>query len=209
MVLLLCNQLSRRAYEIVSNQLNWTRKHQILRGFWAQSVQARHLPLSGCVENYQGGKQMGLNNSNKKIGGYLLAVFAMFGILSVASMTANAQYQGYGRDRDYRDDRYRRDDRYNRNGYNNGSQVARQQGYSYGMNVGAADAQRGQSFSPQRSHYWKDGSAGYSSYYGNRGQYKQIFRDAFAQGYREGFQRFGGYNRRGNNGGWGNGRNPW
>src|ERR1700752_1462701 len=127
MVLLLCNQLSRRAYEIVSNQLNWTRKRQILRGFWAQSVQARHLPLSGCGENYQGGKQMGLNNSNKKIGGDLLAVFAIFGILSLVIMTPNAQYQGYARGRDYGYDPYRRDDRYNRNGYNNGSQVPRQQ----------------------------------------------------------------------------------
>jgi len=62
------------------------------------------------------------------------------------------------------------------------------------MNVGAADAQRGQSFSPQRSRYWKNATEGYS--YGNKGQYKQIFRDAFEQGYREGFQRYAG-NRRG------------
>ena len=40
----------------------------------------------------------------------------------------------------------------------------------------------------------------YNSYYGNRGQYRQVFRDAFLQGYREGFQRFA-YNRRGR---WGN-----
>ena len=73
---------------------------------------------------------------------------------------------------------------------------ARQQGYSYGMNVGAADAQRGQSFDPQRSRYWRNATEGYNSSYGNRGQYKQVFRDAFEQGYREGFQRYGG-NRRG------------
>jgi len=65
------------------------------------------------------------------------------------------------------------------------------------MNVGAADAQRGQSFDPQRSKYWRNASEGYNGYYGNRDQYRQVFRSAFEQGYREGFQRYG-YNRRGN-----------
>jgi len=64
------------------------------------------------------------------------------------------------------------------------------------MNVGAADAQRGQSYDPQRSRYWRNATEGYNSSYGNKGQYKQIFRDAFEQGYREGFQRFAS-NRRG------------
>ena len=65
------------------------------------------------------------------------------------------------------------------------------------MNVGAADAQRGQSYSPQRSRYWKNATEGYNDSYGNRGQYKQVFRDAFEQGYRDGFQRFANNNRRG------------
>ena len=133
---------------------------------------------------------MKLAYSSKKIGGYLLAFFLLFGVLTVPSSSAQAQYD---RDRDRRDDRGdRRDDRYRDR--NNNYQTARQQGYSYGMNVGAADAQRGQSFSPQRSRYWKNATEGYS--YGNKGQYKQIFRDAFEQGYREGFQRYAG-NRRG------------
>ena len=133
---------------------------------------------------------MKLAYSSKKIGGYLLAFFLLFGVLTVASSSAQAQYD---RDRDRREDRgYRRDDRYRDR--NNNYQTARQQGYSYGMNVGAADAQRGQSFSPQRSRYWKNATEGYS--YGNKGQYKQVFRDAFEQGYREGFQRYAG-NRRG------------
>jgi len=145
---------------------------------------------------------MKLAYSSKKTGGYLLAFFLLFGIMTVASSTAQAQWRDndrYRRDRredrrDRRDDRWDRDDRY-RDRYNN-YQVARQQGYSYGMNVGAADAQRGQSFNPQRSRYWKNATEGYSSSYGNKGQYKQIFRDAFEQGYREGFQRFAS-NRRG------------
>ena len=64
------------------------------------------------------------------------------------------------------------------------------------MNVGAADAQRGQSYNPQRSRYWRNATEGYDNDFGNKGQYKQIFRNAFEQGYREGFQRFA-YQRRG------------
>lgn len=140
---------------------------------------------------------MKLNYSSKKVGGYLLALFLIIGFTAIASTSVQAQYRDdrYRRDRDYRDDRYRRDDRYGRNGYSYES--ARQQGYSYGVNVGAADAQRRQSYDPQRSRYWKNATEGYNSSYGNKGQYKQIFRSAFEQGYREGFQRYGG--RYGNN----------
>src|SRR5689334_4131905 len=135
---------------------------------------------------------MKLAYSSKNVFGYLLAFFLLFGVLTVASSSAQAQWRD--RDRDRRDGRYgRRDDRYNNNGY----QIAQQQGYSYGMNVGAADAQRGQSYNPQRSKYWRNASEGYNGYYGNRDQYRQVFRNAFEQGYREGFQRYG-YNRRGN-----------
>jgi hypothetical protein len=137
-------------------------------------------------------------NSGKTIGGYLLAFFLLFGILTVASSSAQAQYP-WGYDRDRRDDRYRRDRDWDYRNRQNVFQVARQQGYSYGMNVGAADAQRGRSFNPQRSRYYRDGTGGYNSYYGNRGQYRQVFRQAFLQGYREGYQRFA-YNRR--NGRW-------
>ena len=144
---------------------------------------------------------MKLAYSSKNIGGYLLAFFLLFGILTVASSSAQAQYPwGYGQDRHERRDRDRdRDDRYRDDRYrdrNYGYQNARQQGYSYGMNVGAADGQRGESYNPQRSRYWKNATEGYNSSYGNKGQYKQIFRDAFEQGYREGFQRYA-YNRRG------------
>ena len=139
---------------------------------------------------------MKLVYSSKKIGGYLLAFFLLFGILTVASSSAQAQYPwGYGQDRHERRDRDRdRDDRYRDRNYS--YQNARQQGYSYGMNVGAADGQRGESYNPQRSRYWKNATEGYNSSYGNKGQYKQIFRDAFEQGYREGFQRYAS-NRRG------------
>ena len=124
---------------------------------------------------------MNLAYSSKKIGGYLLAFFLLFGIITVASSSAQAQWR---RD-DRRDDRWeRREDRYERR---YGIQVARERGYSYGMNVGAADAQRNQSFNPQRSRYWKNATEGYDNDFGNKGQYKQVFRNAFEQGYREGY----------------------
>jgi hypothetical protein len=151
---------------------------------------------------------MKLVYSSKKIGGYLLAFFLLFGIITVASSSAQAQYP-YGRDRDDRYERrrdrdrdYDRDDRYRNRNYN--YETARQQGYSYGLNVGASDAQRGQNYDPQRSRYWRNATEGYNSSYGNKGQYKQVFRDAFEQGYRDGFQRYAS-NRRGR---WG-GRWPW
>jgi hypothetical protein len=136
-------------------------------------------------------------NYSSKVGGYILALFLILGFTAIASTTAQAQYP-WGRDRDYRDDRYRNDryrnDRYRRSNY--GFDVARQRGYSYGMNVGAADAQRRQSYNPQRSRYWKNATEGYSSSFGNKGRYKQVFRNAFEQGYRDGWQRFAGYGRR-------------
>jgi len=160
-----------------------------------------------------------VNYSSKKLGGYLLAFFLLLGVAAVSSSTAQAQYPGgygqypggYGqRDDRYRNDRYR-NDRYGRNGDNYSYQIAREQGYRNGLATGASDAQRGQSFNPQRSHFWRNGNDGYNSRYGNRGQYQQVFRQAFVQGYQEGYQRYGGYNRgrnNGNNGRWGNGRWP-
>ena len=132
---------------------------------------------------------MKLNYSSMKTGGYLLAFFLLFGIVvTAASSTAQAQW---------RDDRYRRDRDWDyRNNRQSVLQVARQQGYSYGMNVGAADAQRGQSYNPQRSRYYRNADQGFNSYYGNKGQYRQIFRSAFLQGYRDGYQRFAYNNRR-------------
>ena len=128
-----------------------------------------------------------------KTGGYLLVFFLLFGIfVTVASSTAQAQYRDrYDR---YGNDRYRRDRDWD---YRNRQlQIARQQGYSYGMNVGAADAQRGQSYNPQRSRYYRGADQGYNSYYGNRSQYRLVFRNAFLQGYRDGYQRFAYNNRR-------------
>jgi hypothetical protein len=131
---------------------------------------------------------MNIAYSSKRFGGFLLAFFLLFGIITVASSTAQAQVPWWDRDRR----ESRREDRFERR---QGLQVARQQGYGYGLSVGARDAQRGQSYSPQRSRYWRNANQGYDNDFGNRGQYRQVFRNAFEQGYREGYQRYA-YNRR-------------
>jgi hypothetical protein len=118
------------------------------------------------------------------------------------------------RDRNRRDDRYRRNGDYNRNGnygvygqnggygvygrnggYGNyGSQASINEGYQAGISTGASDAQRGQSYNPQRSHYYRNPP----NSYGNQ----QGFRQGFVRGYAEGYQRYGGYNRGRNTGSW-------
>ena len=79
---------------------------------------------------------------------------------------------------------------YNNGTYNNGNQ-ALNQGYQAGINVGASDAQRRQSYSPQRSSHYRNANS-------------QAFRDGFVRGYDAGFRQYAGYNNGGydNNGGY-------
>jgi hypothetical protein len=120
----------------------------------------------------------------------------------------------YDRNRDGIDDRYERNRGYGNNGvygnngrygngsYGNGSygyniaQIAQNQGYRDGLNTGASDGQRGQSYNPQRSHFYQNATYGYSSSYGNRETYKQYYRDGFQRGYQEGFRQYGSNNGR-------------
>ena len=109
----------------------------------------------------------------KTLGGALIALAVFIGVIATTSTTADAQW--------------RRNGSY---GGNNNQQI--QQGYQYGVNTGAADAQKRQNYSPQRSHYYKDASS-------------QAFRDGFVRGYDEGYrQSSGAYGNRGGNGGYRN-----
>jgi hypothetical protein len=54
------------------------------------------------------------------------------------------------------------------------------QGFEDGLKTGASDARRGQSFDPERSHYYKD------SGFGN---FAENYRDGFSRGYSQGFGR--------------------
>jgi hypothetical protein len=105
----------------------------------------------------------------------LLALVFIFGIIATTSTTAEAQWRtgNYG-------------------GYNN-QQV--QQGFQYGVNVGAADAQRRQNYSPQRSRYYRDAPT-------------QEFRAGFVRGYDQGYRQYAGAYGNGsyrNDGSYGNG----
>ena len=150
----------------------------------------------------------------KKIGRILLALSFLVSIGVVSSTTAQAQWP-WGQNRDYRRDRddrrnrdYRRDDRYGRN--NSIYQIAVNDGARDGIYTGQRDAQRGQSYNPQRSHFYKNGHGDNVRYsnngrYGGGSQYEQAYRQGFLRGYDQGFRQFARNNRRnGNNGRW-----PW
>ncbi len=144
---------------------------------------------------------MKLNHRLKLLSRYVLSLFVLFGVVTLGATAADAQWR--------RDNR--RSDRYDwrRDRYNSGYQIARQRGYSYGLNAGAIDAQRGQRYNPQRSRIYRNGSDGFNRSFGNRNQYRQIFRAAFLQGYREGYQRYA-YSRRPNSRRWRDGvRRRW
>ena len=114
------------------------------------------------------------------------------------------------RDRYYRNDRYNRNDRYGnrrydgryRNdgysngrygngGYNNNAELNR--GYQQGIQTGASDGQRGQSYNPQRSRHYRNARS-------------QAFLQGFVRGYDQGYRQYAGYgNGRYSNGGYSNG----
>lgn len=106
----------------------------------------------------------------KTVGTALMALAFVFGIIATTSTTAEAQW----RTRDY-------------GGYNN-QQL--QQGYQYGVSTGAGDAQRRQSYSPQRSRYYRNASS-------------QAFREGFVRGYDQGYRQYA-YNNGRNDGRYGN-----
>lgn len=105
----------------------------------------------------------------KRFGGAFIALAFVFGIIATASTTVDAQWsnRSYG-------------------GYDN-QQV--QQGFQYGVNTGASDAQRRQTYSPQRSRYYRDAQT-------------QAFREGFVRGYDQGYRQYAGNS---GNGGYGNG----
>jgi len=134
----------------------------------------------------------------KLLGGALfaLALVFSFGATEVSAQWSNRDNDRWERNR-RNDDRWRR----NRNGRGNNNDAYWQQemnrGYQQGINTGSSDAQRGQSYSPQRSRYYQRAGS-------------VPFRDGFVRGYDQGYRQYAGYgnnrsNRRyGGYGGYGN-----
>src|SRR5436190_2949026 len=103
---------------------------------------------------------------SSRIGRILMGLLFVAGIGMVSATTTQAQWP-YGQD-PYRRDRTNDDSRYRRNGqYDNVSQIAVNQGYQDGLSTGQNDAQRGQNYNPQRSHFYRNGHGDYGSYGNN------------------------------------------
>ena len=157
-----------------------------------------------------------MNYFSRKAGKIFASLFFLVSITLVSTTVAQAQWwpNTTGRDRVYRDRDYRRDRnddyrrrnrnrnddwRYRRNGqYGNIIQAAVNQGVQDGVYTGARDAQRGQSYNPQRSHFYRNGHGDndYSRRQADSGyQYEQAYRQGFLRGYDQGFRQYGGYNR--------------
>ena len=62
-------------------------------------------------------------------------------------------------------------------------------GYDDGLDTGASDARRGQTYDPQRSHHYKRGGGGLFSI-GRSSAAKQEYRECFLKGYEEGFRNY-------------------
>ena len=73
------------------------------------------------------------------------------------------------------------------------SSNAYEKGYQDGLYTGANDARRGQSYDPERSHFYQHGDSGFFSIFGARDSYKLAYRDGFMRGYQEGFQNWQRY----------------
>lgn len=156
---------------------------------------------------------MKLRQLQSKIGGAILGFSLLFGIVIVASGTAQAQYQDdrryeqdrRDRDRDYNDNygrrRRNRDDRdQNRrgrrrasDGYGNygGSfdlrQTALNEGFNEGLKEGRNDRRRGDYNDYTDEKEFQKGTKSYSSRLGDRSIYSRYFREAFSHGYADGY----------------------
>lgn len=142
----------------------------------------------------------------RRIGGIALASLMLFGVGFVSADEAQAQTQrrrvvivrpnpyriyrpwGFG----YRDWWYYRHFGYDPFGYDpwspayryrqyvfDNSEEAVEKAYKQGFKTGKDDGKKAKSFSPQRSHYYKE--AGF-------GNFAEVYRSGFSRGYAEGFK---------------------
>jgi hypothetical protein len=154
---------------------------------------------------------MKINQFLKKTVGtaFVLSVLLGIGIVSTVNTQAQSQYDPrYQQDRDYRDYRNRNDQDRNRDyrdrnyqrrgrswdGYRNygGSQQLRQTalnaGYNEGIKKGRDDVRHRRQYDFQNSSSFDKATKDYSSRLGDRETYRRYFRDAFENGYADGFR---------------------
>ena len=161
---------------------------------------------------------MKVNMLTKRVMGIVFGLSLLLGIGMTAGSQANAQYRDSQWQRDQirrqrewereqrrrqreaqRDDRYNdRDWRYNRNrnednyGYYGGSYQFRQNalnaGYNEGIKEGRKDRERGERFDYRDEEDYRNANTGYNSRLGDRSAYAQYFREAFINGYTDGYR---------------------
>jgi hypothetical protein len=65
---------------------------------------------------------------------------------------------------------------------------AQERGLREGYQKGRKDARDHDRYDPRRHNWYRDGDRGYKDRYGSRDQYKRVYRDAFEQGYAQGYR---------------------
>ena len=98
---------------------------------------------------------------------------------------ANCGYHNFG----YRN--YGNQDNWQNRSYNRGNgdyDFARDNGYRDGLAVGEKDARKNRAFQPRNSDWYEDADRGYNKSYGDKSFYKHEYRDAFEQGYADGYR---------------------
>jgi hypothetical protein len=107
----------------------------------------------------------------------------------------NGGYRGEGWDNQGRNDRSRNQDRnYDRGYYDNGqsgyNNPAYDIGYRDGVAMGQKDSQKRKSFRPEKNDQYEDADNGYNKNYGDKNQYKRIYREGFQRGYSDGYRQW-------------------
>jgi hypothetical protein len=97
------------------------------------------------------------------------------------------------RDRDEQARVYRNTTVYQSRNYGGNSSDAYNRGYQDGLFTGANDARRGQSYDPERSHFYRRGAPGFFSSFGYGGTDRDSYREGFLRGYEEGFYHYDTY----------------
>ncbi|HKC64819.1 MAG TPA: hypothetical protein VKB86_14345 [Pyrinomonadaceae bacterium] len=63
-------------------------------------------------------------------------------------------------------------------------------GYQDGLFTGASDARRGQSYDPERSHFYRRGASGFFSSLSYHTTDRESYREGFMRGYEEGYRHY-------------------
>jgi len=159
-----------------------------------------------ALQGMQEGLSMKINHLIKRsLGtGFVLSVLLGIGIFSTVNTQAQYRYDPRyqqdrdnrdrdNRDRDYRDRNYQRHGR-SWDGYRNygGSQQLRQTalnaGYNEGNKKGRDDMRHNRRYDFQNSGAFDKATKDYSSKLGDRETYRRYFRDAYENGYADGFR---------------------